>query len=495
MRVFRCFLPALVAALFWAPASASQPSLAEPSLSPDGREIAFVSGGQIWTVPASGGTARVLVSDGATDERPMFSPDGRKLAYISSKTGNGDIYVLALATGVVSRLTYDDGYDELDAWSPDGAWLYFANGSRNIYGARDIYRVRANGGTPMRVVSQPYINVYLAAASPRGDELAFNARGFAGNQWWRKGHSHLDECEIWIRRGLTGNGTYERITAGEAKDQWPMWSANGRTIYFTSDRTGAQNLWSAVPGAGVHELTHFSSGRVVWPSIATNGSGIVFERGFGVWRYDLNDGRVARVPIALEGAVQMPRITHETLTNHFITYTLSPDGKKLAFIARGQLFAAAADGGSAFHVSTGADYALGAIAWAPDSNTLAYVAGHGHEGELRTYDFLNDRQRRLTASATDIRFVQYRPHEDGRADQIAYEQGGAEVRVVDTGDGHIQTLARAPLPWEPIEPDRPLQWSPDGRWLAFFVGETHGFTNVHVVDAEHPSERPISFFS
>src|SRR3954470_14250966 len=71
----------------------------EPSISPDHSEIAFVSGGDIWTVPAAGGTARLLVSHPATEWRPLYSPDGKRLAFTSSRTGNGDVYVLELATG------------------------------------------------------------------------------------------------------------------------------------------------------------------------------------------------------------------------------------------------------------------------------------------------------------------------------------------------------------------------------------------------------------
>ena len=71
-------------------------------------EIAFASGGDIWTVPASGGDARLLVSDPATESRPHWSPDGRRLAFVSTRTGGGDIYVLTLETGDVRRLTLDD---------------------------------------------------------------------------------------------------------------------------------------------------------------------------------------------------------------------------------------------------------------------------------------------------------------------------------------------------------------------------------------------------
>ena len=72
-------------------------AFAEPGISPDGREIAFTSGGDIWSVPAAGGDARLLVADAANDRRPLFSPDGRHLAFVSTRTGGGDIYVLTFS--------------------------------------------------------------------------------------------------------------------------------------------------------------------------------------------------------------------------------------------------------------------------------------------------------------------------------------------------------------------------------------------------------------
>ena len=85
------------------------PNLAEPGMSPDGREIAFASGGDIWTVPAAGGEARLLVAHPATESRPLYSPRGDALAFVSTRTGGGDIYVLRFASGTITRLTFDDG--------------------------------------------------------------------------------------------------------------------------------------------------------------------------------------------------------------------------------------------------------------------------------------------------------------------------------------------------------------------------------------------------
>ncbi len=87
--------------LFATAAGAQTPALSEPGVSPDGREVAFVSGGDIWTVPAAGGEARLLVSDPAMESRPLYSPDGTMLAFTSTRTGNGDIYVLDLAGGAI----------------------------------------------------------------------------------------------------------------------------------------------------------------------------------------------------------------------------------------------------------------------------------------------------------------------------------------------------------------------------------------------------------
>lgn len=106
------------------PQAAPQVAFAESGLAPDGSEIAFVSGGDIWTVPATGGEARLLISNSANDTRPMFSPDKKHLAFVSTRTGGGDVYVLTFAPSDVRRLTFDDGIEQLDGWSRDGKWIY-----------------------------------------------------------------------------------------------------------------------------------------------------------------------------------------------------------------------------------------------------------------------------------------------------------------------------------------------------------------------------------
>ena len=104
------------------------PYFTEPAISPDRSESSFFAG-DIWTVPEAGGEARLLISHPANESRPLFSPDGRRVAFISTRTGNGDIYVLTLESGDLKRVTFDDSNDQPDAWSADNKWLYSSSSS------------------------------------------------------------------------------------------------------------------------------------------------------------------------------------------------------------------------------------------------------------------------------------------------------------------------------------------------------------------------------
>src|ERR1700747_927957 len=98
----------------------------EPAIAPNRAEVAFVSGGDIWTAPLAGGEAHLLVAHPANESRPVYSPDGTRLAFTSNRTGNGDVYVLNLASGALKRITFDDAAEVLDGWSRDGKYLYFS---------------------------------------------------------------------------------------------------------------------------------------------------------------------------------------------------------------------------------------------------------------------------------------------------------------------------------------------------------------------------------
>lgn len=486
---------ALAAVLLSSAASAQTalPSLSDPTLSPDGKEIAFVSGGDIWSVPAGGGQAHLLVTHPATESRPLFSPDGTRLAFVSTRTGAGNLYILTLATGELQRLTYSDSPDRLDAWSADSQWLYFTSGVNDVAGQGDIFRVKSTGGTPLEVSRERYMAEFESAPSPDGTQIALMSKGISAGQWWRNGHAHIDETEVWLKP-VAQAGAYKKLLPADAKHAWPMWSPDGRTLYFMSDKTGSENLWAAPVAnpAAAKALTHFDHGRVLWPAIGNAGKTIVFERDFSIWAANTASGKAEKIAIELRGSSDSPAVTRST-TTAFRDMALSPDGKKLAVLAHGQLFAASAkDGGEGLHLKTTA-VAVSDPQWSPDSMSLVYIAERAEGAhQLELYDFKTDSSRALTTAAGEASNPVWSP--DGKS--LAYLQDSKQLKVIlATGAGE-KTLYTGALR---AYGDSALTWSPDSRWIAFPNIDARSFRNVWVVPAAAGpglgQAQPISFLA
>ncbi|UAK26414.1 peptidase S41 [Sphingomonas nostoxanthinifaciens] len=473
------------------PPPEARPSLSEPALAPDGQTIAFVSGGDIWEVPAAGGVARLLVTGAATEGRPLYSPDGKRLAFSSTRGGSPNIYVMDLASGVVTRITYAEAGEELDAWSADGKWLYFASAAHEAGRVPDIFRVAAAGGTPMEVSRERYLAEFQGAPSPDGRTLALMARGISNGQWWRNGASHIDKTELWLKP-IDGDA-YRRLLPADAKHAWPMWSPDGSAITYMSDAGGTENLWRVAAAGGTPtQLTRFTGGRVLFPQMAANGQGIVFERDFAVWRFDPASGRAAAVPITLRGAPAGEERHHLTLAS-FQRMALSPDGQKVAVIAHGELFAASAkDGGPAQRITTTVGAEREAV-WSPDSRRILTISERGLDHLLVQYEVRGGRATVLTRHGIASVPV-YAP--DGKS--AAYVIDDRELHRVTFAQGAVpardEILYTGPLGTDGREGPRPV-FSPDGRWIAFPLIDHHSFTNVAVVPAAGGEVRPLSFLA
>jgi Tol biopolymer transport system component len=469
-------------------APAPAPSFGEPGISPDGREIAFISGGDIWTVPSTGGEARLLVSHPATESRPLYSPDGLQLAFSSNRTGNGDVYVLTMATGQLLRLTFDDANELVNGWSPDGRWIYFSSSGRDISSMNDVFRVEAGGGTPMSAAADRYASEYFAAAAPGGKTLAVTARGFAGSQWWRLGHSHLDESEIWIVRDGTPP-VYEQVTQRGAKSAWPMWSGDGNTLFYMSDRTGAQNIWKQALGTGGAPLTNFQRGHVLWPSITKDGRTIAFEREFAIWMLDTVTGETRELTIARRGAPAGVSMEHRDVGNDADELALSPDGKKIAIVAHGEVFSASAkEGGDAQRV-TFTPGRESQVTWAPDSRRLVYVSTRDGQSNLYLYDFTNGTETALTTGDGFVTSPQFSP--DGRL--LAFERNARELHTLDLLTKTDRALTNGRFDTPPFLDPAAIAWSPDSKYLAYFSAGDRMFQNISVVAASGGEPHQVSF--
>jgi Tol biopolymer transport system component/C-terminal processing protease CtpA/Prc len=447
-----------------------------------------------------------LVSHQATESRPVYSPDGKYLAFVSTRSGNGDIYMLNLDSGEVRRLTWDDGREELDGFSADGKWVYYSTTATDIGSSNhDIYRVNVEGGTPMAVVADRYANEFQAAPSPDGSCLAYCAGGIAAREWWRKGHAHGGESAVWVM--WPGKPTFQQISPDGSRDLWPMWGADGETIYYVSDRDGTQNIlmrgMSDDPGMVGKALTHFKNGRVAWPSITRDGRTIVFERNFAIWKVSTagagEDARAAtpvEVPIKLRGAIAGEAAEHHSYGSGINEMALSPDGKKVAFVVHGKAFAASArDGGEAVRINANSSGLESHVTWAHDSKRLVYVSDRDGPRHLFLYDFSSGKETRLTRGPDDDTSPHFGPDDAN----LAFQRNGSELRVIELGTRKERSLAsgqgfeRAPFDRAPA----PLVWSPKGDWIAYTaVGPPRGFSNLYVVPADGSAKpRQVSFLA
>ncbi len=471
-----------------------RPSLSQPALSPDGKEIAFVSGCDLWTVAAGGGEAHLLISDPAEESRPLYSPDGTKLAFMSTRTGGGDLYVLTFATGQLQRITYSDSPSNLDGWSRDGEWLYFTSATTDVAGQGDIQRVRATGGTPLEVSRERYLNEFESAPSPDGKQIALVAKGISSVQWWRDGHAHIDETEIWLKP-IAGEGGYRKLVAADAKHAWPMWSKDGRTLLFMGDPSsdggpGHENLYQADAASGaVKELTHFKDGRLLWPTISYDGSTVVFERNFGIWRADARTGKAEEVKVTLRGLPSGPGVTH-TAVNGWADLALSPDGKKIAVAGHGEIFAASAkEGGEAQRLThTGAEESQ--PKWNAASDEVVYASERDGGSQLYAYSFVNNAERPITHSAHPAVDLDVAPSYSPDGKLLAYLRNRKELHVLTLATMADKVIATGDLD------DSALAWSPDSRWLVYVPTGTNGFTNLWAVPADGSAAgREITFLA
>src|SRR5262245_49371115 len=124
------------AMLFMAPVCFGGPApllLQRPTVSKT--QIAFVYGGDLWTVGRDGGEATRLTTSAGIETNPCFSPDGSMIAFTGQYDGNVDVYVIPSAGGVPKRLTYHPAPDVTLGWTPDGKSVVFRS-TMNSYTPR-----------------------------------------------------------------------------------------------------------------------------------------------------------------------------------------------------------------------------------------------------------------------------------------------------------------------------------------------------------------------
>ncbi len=210
------------------------------------------------------------------------------------------------------------------------------------------------------------------------------------------------------------------------RNAWPNWTPDGKQLYFMSDRSGAQNIWTLPLGGKLRQVTKFTDGRVLWPSMGYDGKAVVFERDFKIWQLDTKTGEAYPLPITLVGSAASPEINHLSI-NQFTDLAVSADNRKIALVAHGEVFASSArDGGRAFRV-TETPGPESQIAWAPDSMHLAYVSQRNALTHVFLYDFAKHAETQLTSGPLPDQGPAFSP--DGKT--LAFVRDRKELRAID----------------------------------------------------------------
>ena len=331
----------------------------------------------------------------------------------------------------------------------------------------------------MPVNGRPLCHRVLLRALARRQMLAFTARGNTRAQWWRHGHSHLDESEIWMAT-LGGTPKYEKLAGGAYKCLWPMWSADSARVYFMSDQGGAENLWEkGLKGGAPKQVTQFRDGRVLWPSISYDGKTIVFERDFSVWKLDTAPARPqkSRSPGAAP-PVRRKSATSRSLPSSAIWFC-RPTAVNSPSRAHGEVFAAVSrEGGAAARVSRTAGNRK------PDRMVTGQQAYGVRLRSRRQLPSVSPRFRRRQRDPGDHRLrLGATPLWSPDGKLLAFVRNFKELCVYDVAGKQVRVLSPGRFPRPPFGGNRFYAWSPDNQWIAYFTTGERSFENLFVAPA------------
>ena len=147
-----------------------------PAVSPDGQHIAFVYGGQLWRVPASGGEALPLTSAEFIASNPVWSPDSRSIAFSANRHGNADVFIMPAKGGEIRRLTTHSQADTPQAFTPDGKSVLFSSmrlgDSKVAFGgilsgsSIQLYSIPVTGGRERLIIPTPALDTKPSSDGP-----------------------------------------------------------------------------------------------------------------------------------------------------------------------------------------------------------------------------------------------------------------------------------------------------------------------------------------
>jgi serine/threonine protein kinase len=431
-----------------------------PSLSPDGRTVAYVTqelnGRRHMYASPVGKSGQSTDLTGSTvtaaDDSPAYSPDGQSIAFSSSREGSDGIFVMSASGGPARRLV-NAGYDP--SWTPDGREIVYSTESGRDPDGREapsqLWAVNLGTGARRRIAEADAVDPKV---SPDGRFVAFWALPVDASGTQFAGANR----DVWLQP-LAG-GPRVQITRNEASDWNPAWSADGRFLYFSSDRSGTMNIWRVA----IDSQTGAPDGEAAAITAPSAYVGSMSVGADGTLAYSSLDYDTAVRAIDFDPASGTPAgAAQDIVTGHrsWLHPDVSPDGRLLTLRSfRGQedVWVVGTDGTGLRPVTNDPARDRGSR-FAPDGSLLFYSARGG------TYQIWTIRPdgtglRQLTRGDWALNYPL--PSPDGR--WVAGSNPNTNEQYIF--DAHDWTRPPERLPSPPGKGQTYLRdWSPDNTRL------------------------------
>lgn len=443
------------------------------AISPDGQTVAFTYKGDIYTVPVKGGKAMPLTRHSGHDYKPVWSPNGKQIAFASDREGSFDIFIMPAEGGKAKRLTYHSGNELPSDFSNDGSHILFSALIQDDYNSAgfptryltELYKVSAKGGRIVQVFSTPALEAKYLKDGKR--IIYHNAKG--PENYWRKHQKNSFGRDILVYNPETGEHKYLINRNGE--DRIPTLSADEKTLYFLSERDGKTfNIFkqSFPNGDKPEQITHFEKHPVRFLSMANNGT-ICFSHDGELYRMtDGSEPEKIKVEIATDIYDGKQRFAKSSGADEM---AVSPDGKEIAFILRGNVFVTTADYSTTKQITDTPEQER-SVSFSPDGDALLYASER--DGSWKIYQSKRTiEDEKNFANATLIKeelivgnsFDNFQPVYSPDGKKIAFLKERTELIVMDLETKESFTALDPKLNYSYSDGDQYFVWSPDSKYL------------------------------
>jgi tricorn protease len=462
-----------------------------PAISPDGSQIAFTYKGDLYLVPSTGGKASQLTFHEAHDFKPVWSTDGKQIAFASDRYGNFDVFIMDATGGEATRLTYHSADEMPFDFSADSQKVIFGAARMDDAAHRqyptasqpELYQVAKGGGRIDQVWTIP---AEYVQTSKDGSKMIYHDKKGGENEW-RKHHQSAIARDIWMYDAAKNEHTM--LTKFYGEDRNPVFSPDESEIFYLSEASGTFNV-HAMPvanPANSQALTDFSGFPVRFLSIADNG---LMSFSYDGELYTLRKGDQ---PKKLEISIATQSVSNSdnyiSINGGVREMAISPDGKEIAFIARGEVFVTSVDGSMTKRITNTPEQER-FVEFAPDGKSVVYASEREGKWQIyKTSRVRNEepfffastllREEPLVSLETDAYLPKFSP--DGK--RLAYIENRRNLKVLDLGTKSTVTLMGSDLLFHMSDGDQYFTWSPDSKWLLASYRPTMTNSEVVLLDA------------